>query len=252
MKRVAIFIDGDNISPECASEIASKARVYGRIDLHHVYGNARNQGKWCSTLGARFIYAGDGKNGADLLLSLDAMDACVPGAFQTVVLVSSDADFTHLAHRLRARGCNVIGLGLAHASSAFQAACSAFEVLKAKSPSKPVKSPKSSLGELTPDILRKVDDQIRVFLDAKACKNETVQVNAVKQFVDQTCKTTISSLGFSTWKAYFKKHQDWYELLEAPANSKDRSLVVRRRIKSDAQSRADDSSAQAAPSIAAE
>ena len=51
--RVAILIDGDNISPVHAPRILALARVSGRIDVHRAYTDATNGSGWGDVPGVR-------------------------------------------------------------------------------------------------------------------------------------------------------------------------------------------------------
>lgn len=117
------------MSADLMPKVMALAHKMGRVDVCHVYGNSNSQKNWSGVMSVRFLNAGYGKNAADMLLSLDAMELCAPGAFQTVLLASSDVDFMHLAQRLRARGCAVVGAGAVRANAQFQNACTRFEVL---------------------------------------------------------------------------------------------------------------------------
>lgn len=124
--RVAVFVDGENLSACHASEIGERARDFGLPDTRRVYGDASLLSGWCSAPGFRVIHSGTGKNAADLLLCIEAMEICLPGTYGTALVASSDGDFVHLAQRLRDLGMRVVGAGLHQAPGAFRAACSEF------------------------------------------------------------------------------------------------------------------------------
>ncbi len=128
--RVAILVDGDNL---CSTHAASLLRIAdraGRADILRVYADGLRRPGWRVAPGFRFLDAGSGKNVADLLLCIDAVEIALSGAIKTVVLASGDGDFTHLVLRLRERGLVVIGVGSAGASRALAACCSRFEVVE--------------------------------------------------------------------------------------------------------------------------
>ncbi|MGR3615704.1 MAG: NYN domain-containing protein [Paracoccaceae bacterium] len=70
----AVLIDGDNVSASFADEIMIQAGGTAGPDLVRVYGNAQKCTGWLNFSGVRFCHAGAGKNAADLLLALDAME----------------------------------------------------------------------------------------------------------------------------------------------------------------------------------
>lgn len=136
--RLAVLVDGDNISPRHADRVLSEAARRGKIDVARVYVAGLTPSDWLTAPGYRAIHAGGGKNASDILLCLDAMELALTGGIEAVVLVSSDRDFSHLALRLRERGVCVPGLGDAKAPDAFRRACTSFEVLPADPPSAPL------------------------------------------------------------------------------------------------------------------
>lgn len=152
MPRVAILIDGDNISPGLAPEIDAIGRRLGEVQLRRVYANATHCPGWTDVPGVRFVHAGAGKNAADILLSIEAIEfACMDG-YETFLLASSDGDFTHLATRLRERGHSVVGAGEAKPPPMFRAACTRFEELaRACGPPRPAaKTGPTGIGVATP------------------------------------------------------------------------------------------------------
>ena len=128
--RVAVFVDGDNISASYADEILAIAQESGRADLLRVYADAVRKPQWRKVPGFQSVDAGGAKNGADLLLCIDVMDTAHVGGFDTYVVVSDDGDFTHLALRLRERGLRVIGVGTQDANKCLGACYTEFKPLK--------------------------------------------------------------------------------------------------------------------------
>ena len=107
---IALFVDGDNVSAEFAKQVFRIIPLQTTA-VARVYGNALNLPKWREMPGLLMIDAGKGKNATDLLMAIDVMEFAPRADLATFVLVSSDADFKHLAVRLREKGKNVIGLG---------------------------------------------------------------------------------------------------------------------------------------------
>lgn len=128
---VALLVDGDNISSAFAGRILRKAGDLGPLRVRRVYGNAANRGGWGQAPSFRVMDAGAGKNGADLLLAIDAMELALTTDTEAFVIVSSDRDFSHLAHRLREMGQHVLGLGEeGKAPPHFMQACSSWLYIK--------------------------------------------------------------------------------------------------------------------------
>ncbi len=119
--RTALFVDSDNLPVAHAGRVL---RAAGRgVGLARVYGNMELK-VWAEATGFRKVHAGSGKNAADMLLCIDAVDAWHSGCFDRVVIATSDRDFSHLAHWLRERGAFVLGLGEEKALAALRHACS--------------------------------------------------------------------------------------------------------------------------------
>lgn len=129
-RRVALFIDGENVPSTYAGRIITRSRIRGELALRRVYGGVRKIPGWDAAPGFRLIHTGSGKNGADLMLAIEAMAFSYEGLADVFVLVSSDGDFTHLAQNLRERGFTVIGMGEEKAPATFRKACHEFDELK--------------------------------------------------------------------------------------------------------------------------
>lgn len=128
-RRVALLIDGDNISSDRAGTLITRSLALGDLRVKRVYGNIKSLPGWDAAPGFRMVHAGCGKNAADLLLAIEAIGLSHTGGIDTFVIASSDRDFTHLAHDLRERHFAVIGIGEAKAPEGFRKACTRFTVL---------------------------------------------------------------------------------------------------------------------------
>ena len=131
MHSVSVLVDGDNLKSGHADDILSIASKYGKLDVVRVYLNAQKRSKWQDAAHFRPLHAGTGKNAADIVLALDALELFLSQDFCRFVIASSDRDFRHIATRLREQGATVIGIGEKKAPAAFWAACSEFVELGA-------------------------------------------------------------------------------------------------------------------------
>lgn len=129
---VAVLIDGENISAAHADAIMRRAGGFGQMYVRRVYGDARLLERWDEREDMRMIHTGTGKNGADIRLTIDAVELAHLDQADAFVIATSDADFTHLAHFLRERGRRVIGMGEGKAPERFRKACSDFVCLSAE------------------------------------------------------------------------------------------------------------------------
>ena len=133
-KKIALFIDADNISAKFGKQIIETLEPRGEIFIRRIYGNWEKSSLhgWNDCIlnfSLRAVQQPDyaaGKNATDMSLTIDAMDVLYDGKAEMFALVSNDSDFTPLAIRLREGNIKVIGMGNAHASNSFRMACSEF------------------------------------------------------------------------------------------------------------------------------
>ncbi len=199
MKRVAVFVDGDNLKSDRMPQVQALAAAAGRVDVCHVYGNGNSQTHWADVLGIRFVNAGCEKNAADMLLSLDAMDLCHPGVFDTVVLASSDVDFMHLAQRLRARGAEVIGVGEAKAKERFRESCTRFVVLG--------QDQTSNRNAAT-----ETDRKIHQVISSGSTAGKGILLKHLSTKMNVLHGVKISSFEDRTWRGYLSKRPDLFDI----------------------------------------
>ena len=132
--RIAVLIDADNTRPSYADEVLSEVAKYGNPTIRRVYGDWTNPhlNQWArklNNLGLRAMHQNaytSGKNSTDLALVIDAMDLLYDGNVEAFALVTSDSDFTSLAHRLRESGKTVYVLGENKAPESLRNACDKF------------------------------------------------------------------------------------------------------------------------------
>src|SRR6476660_6081825 len=122
------MIDADNTRPSYANEVLSEVAKYGNPTIRRVYGDWTNPHltQWArklNSLGLRAMHQNaftHGKNSTDLALVIDAMDLLYDDNVEAFALVTSDSDFTSLAHRLRESGKTVYVLGESIAADALK------------------------------------------------------------------------------------------------------------------------------------
>lgn len=132
--RIAVMIDADNTRAAYADELLSEVAKYGNPTIRRVYGDWTNPhlSKWAriiNSLGLRAMHQNaftSGKNSTDLALVIDAMDLLYDGNVEAFAIVTSDSDFTSLAHRLRESGKTVYVLGEDKAPESLRNACDKF------------------------------------------------------------------------------------------------------------------------------
>ena len=131
---LALLIDGDNATPKIISGLLAEVANYGTASVKRVYGDwtKPNLNGWKDCLledsiqpVQQFAYT-TGKNATDGAMIIDAMDLLYTGRFSGFCIVSSDADFTRLAARIREQGVSVYGFGERKTTRAFITACERF------------------------------------------------------------------------------------------------------------------------------
>lgn len=132
--RLAVLIDAENASARIAEALFSEIATLGEASARRIYGDFASPqiAGWTRVL-ARFAIQPQqnfantkGKNSGDIALVIDAMDLLHSGRFDGVCLVSSDADFTRLAARIREEGVDVYGFGEQKTPESFRQACTRF------------------------------------------------------------------------------------------------------------------------------
>jgi uncharacterized LabA/DUF88 family protein len=132
--RLAVLIDAENASPRIAEALFTEIATLGEASARRIYGDFASPqiAGWTKVL-SRFAIQPQqnfantkGKNSGDIALVIDGMDLLHSGRFDGFCLVSSDADFTRLASRIREEGVDVFGFGEQKTPESFRQACTRF------------------------------------------------------------------------------------------------------------------------------
>lgn len=132
--RLAVLIDAENASPRIAEALFTEIASLGEASARRIYGDfaSAQLAGWTKVLARYAIQPQQnfantkGKNSGDIALVIDAMDLLHSGRFDGFCLVSSDADFTRLAARIREEGVDVYGFGEQKTPESFRQACTRF------------------------------------------------------------------------------------------------------------------------------
>ncbi|MGJ8547250.1 MAG: NYN domain-containing protein [Sulfitobacter sp.] len=201
---VSVLVDGDNISAKHADQIQSTAAQHGTPNVLRVYTDAQRGSDWHDAPGYRMVHAGTGKNAADILLALDAMELLFTKNTRLFAIASSDGDFTHLATNLREYGAKVIGIGEAKAPSAFRACCTDFVELGSPHPVRLVPKPEVIITDL--------DMKIRALIAKESIKSAGIPIAALGGEMHKQHGTQISSYPERSWRAYLAARPLLYDL----------------------------------------
>lgn len=140
-KNLAILIDGDGVSPSDASKVIEHVAQLGRLRILRTYGNftGRSATAWTSVVRKHGMTArhmpsmAPGKNATDIALTVDAVEILLTRRIEAFVLVTSDSDFSPLAHRIREEGKNVYAFGSRSTPDSFRRACTTFHEIRSLS-----------------------------------------------------------------------------------------------------------------------
>lgn len=208
-KHIAVLVDGDNISAAHASAISRITQENGSAQIMRVYTDATRLSAWHEAAGFRLIHSGSGKNATDLLMSIDAVELALSGKLDSFVIASSDADFTHLAQRLREYGLDVIGIGDQKAPQALRAACTRFHQLGVTCaiPAKPSgKQPAKHSGASD------LDCKIRDMIAKHSQKARGIRLNLLAPSMHAEHKIRISTQPERNWRGYLAARPHLFEL----------------------------------------
>ena len=207
-ERLAVLVDGDNVSGAYASRIAAAAREHGAPDVMRVYADAGCKSEWLSAPGFRMIHAGCGKNASDLLLAIDAMELALSNRLDRFVLVSSDGDFSHLALRLREYGYPVLGMGEVKAPASFRSACSSFAELAPIA----VVAPSSTSAAPKKLSTNDIDRLIRPLIVRDSTDGTGVPISKLSERMYCEHGIRISRHPEKTWRGYLLARPHLYDL----------------------------------------
>lgn len=196
-KSVALLIDGENLSATFAGQLISRSCQQGPLVVKRVYGNAHVLNGWNDAPGFRIIHSGTGKNAADILLAIEAIDLSYSGQIGTFVLASSDSDFCHVAHRLREAGFTVIGIGEDKTVERFRKACTTFHELKQPACEAPPPAPSD------------LDKKIRKVIEG-GTGQRSLRITSLGQTMYRQHDVRIGSLPQKNWREYLTSKPDLY------------------------------------------
>jgi NYN domain len=216
-RRVALLVDGENLSAEHAGVLIVTAAKAGRLCVKRVYGAVTRLGDWTTAPGFRVVHVAPRKDGADIALSLDALELALTRQVDEIVLATSDRDMTLVALRLSELGFPVTGMGEEKAPVDFRKACRTFiEIGKKKSAASPMP----------------FDDRMRSFLADEGKDTEGwVSLSALGQSRAKSLGVSKAEAGIgksASWIDWFKKNKQVYEVEERGTQSRARLKHAKR------------------------
>jgi hypothetical protein len=204
-RRVAVFVDGENLGSAHAKSLLRVAGEHGDIVLARVYGDVARLNGWREEHRFTLVHAGAGKNAADILMAIEAVDLARDGRFDACILGSSDRDFSHLATRLRERGLTIVGAGETKTPERFRATCSLFiELGGAAATCEPQGA---SAGPGISHIDRKIERLLR-----EAPDESGITLQELGTRMNQQHAVTCAEIEDRNWRTYFDKRKGRYDL----------------------------------------
>jgi uncharacterized LabA/DUF88 family protein len=134
-KKVALFIDAENISSRYAERIIADSSDYGNLIVKRIFADwskVGNVSSWKESISKFSLLAEhqfnfvSGKDSSDIALIIDALIVLFEKEIDVFCLASSDCDFTRLVQELRERGKTVVGFGEKKTNASFSNAFTEF------------------------------------------------------------------------------------------------------------------------------
>lgn len=212
-KKIALFIDCENIASKWANEIFERLQTVGDVCVKKAYGDWRSSllKSWNDEL---INYAiepvhiitgnhyksnqGSGKNSCDIKMSIDIMNCLYDKVVDCIVIASSDSDFAPLAQEIRSRGMQAIGFGEIKARDDYQKAFTSFEILQKEE--KKLQDNKALIR-----MLKKA-------IDETSDSNGVALVSSVGAWIRKNYSQSAKTYGKNSWGDIFKDLKDEFKI----------------------------------------
>lgn len=223
-RRVALLVDGENLSVEAAGFLITTAAKSGVLCVKRVFGAVTRLGGWTQAPGFRVVHVPPKKEAADLALSLDALELALTRQVDEIVIATSDRDMALVALRLAEIGVPVTGIGEAKAPEDFRKACRKFVFVPVKS------EPEAKLASEAK--LAPFDQRMRKFLEEEGeASDGWVTFSALGQQRAKAMEISKAAAGIGksvSWIDWFKKQPTVYEIEERGTQSRARLKRVKK------------------------
>ena len=217
-RRVALLVDGENLSVETAGFLITTAAKSGTLTVRRVFGAVTRLGGWTTAPGFRVVHVPPKKDAADLALSLEALELALTGQVDEIVIATSDRDMALVAMRLAELGVPVTGIGEAKASEDFRKACRKFVLVPVKAEPAAVPAP--------------FDQRMRAFMAEEGKATDGwVTFSALGQQRAKAMEISKAAAGIAksaSWSSWFKSRPQVYEIEERGTQSRARFKVAKK------------------------
>ena len=206
--KIAVFFDCENVSAKFVKEIFDELANYGEVSIRKAYTNWSDKKSkyWHNKLREFAIEAIQvfpnilNKNSSDIKMVIDVMNTMNTSKIDTVVLVSSDSDFTDLVIDIKAKGFEVIGFGETKTVKSLRNAYSTFIELPIKDQS--VSSNEKDLIITLTDAINKTKND-----------NDYALISKVGTYLkNKNASLVAKNYGANTWGDIFKRYPKNFEL----------------------------------------
>ena len=223
-KKIALFIDCENISHKHISLIIEELANYGEVNIRKAYGDWKNQSLngWNDKL---FDYSLEPihqppytttKNATDIKMTVDIMKVmCQNTSIDYIALATSDSDFTPLVTEIKSQGIQVVGFGEGKTCNVLQKACSEFIEVGIKIEDTNVKNNLKLINVLKNAIRHKKGD------------DDYALVAEIGTYLKNQNSSSASKYGFKTWGEIFKNLNNIFEIKMLERNGKQSTMVVK-------------------------
>lgn len=217
-KRIALLVDGENLSADHAGFLITTAAKLGMVCVKRVYGAATRLGGWISAPGYRVVHVPSGKNAGDIALSLEALELALTRQVDEFVIATSDRDISLAAMRLVELGFPVTGVGEGKAPADFRKACGRFVPVPVKQEAEPK--------------LADFQTRMKQFLQEEGGETEGwVTLSALGQQRAKAMSISKAEAGMgksASWLDWFKKDPTTFEIEERGTQSRARLKPVKK------------------------
>lgn len=212
LPRIALLVDADNAALDSLDQVLAALAPQGDVQIRRAYGNwfkaaLRTWDAELSRRGFRAVQQSDpvkGKNATDLALVIDAVELHHTARPDVYAIVSSDSDYTPLAHYLRERGAKVLGFGRPTTAASFQAACTSFTPLAGKSDATQSNGVSVTRAKAEPKRQPTLSEMLADAIGQNADKQGWARVNSVANHMRQHHGQQAKDHGKATWTKVLK------------------------------------------------
>lgn len=175
--KIAILIDGENISQNDIDYIFTEIKKDGQILISRLYCGIEYIERWkeaCNEYSIKIVTQNNyvsGKNTTDSSLIIDAMDIMYTRDVNTFYILSSDSDFTGIIMRIKEGNKKVIGVGEKKTPKPIINACNKFIFIENLRPtSKAIKNKKELKDKLN------IKSKTKAITNLDDIKNEIIDI----------------------------------------------------------------------------